>query len=179
MLSLLIARLALVPEGARVDPRLAVDSVGEARLLIAPRAQAPPSTPSPSAPPLADPNARRVDFVARLTDSHSLARLDIPNRENGSYTVKTLACAMWALRRLLATPPAGRTEAFFVDTLRALVSQGGDASANGAVAGAILGAVLGYAHLPASWLQALPNHAWLTKEADMYCDAVSRTWSAV
>lgn len=67
------------------------------------------------------------------------------------YTFKCLASALFGLR---SREP-------FIPTMTRLVREAGDADTNGAVCGAMLGAKVGYNGLPAEWLAAMPNKAWL------------------
>ena len=83
---------------------------------------------------------------------------------------------MWAFRQLDKTPASGRDADFFRTTVRAVAAQGGDASANAAVAGAVLGAVLGAASLPEDWLSALPNSKWLAAEVETFLSSAAPTW---
>ncbi len=61
-----------------------------------------------------------------------------------------------------------RNEAFFKETIKTVAAEGGDASANCAEAGTVLGAALGGRRLPAGWLTAMPNIAWLEKEIETF-----------
>lgn len=157
MFTSLVNRLSRFPDKAVIDGGAAVDAITAGRDLIR------------------DP-ARRSDYLKRLTDTKRLADLKLGDREHRSYTLKTLACAMWAFRQVVKTPPSKRDAAFFKTTLATLAKQGGDASANCAVAGAVLGAVLGHKRLPDEWLKALPHHDWLTKEVAAFLAAAAATW---
>jgi ADP-ribosylglycohydrolase len=102
--------------------------------------------------------------------------------ENVGYTFKCMGCAIWALDIVCALSGRDRT---FVnntkndssDSIRStldfkkiiihLVKEGGDASANAAVAGSVIGAFLGYKALPQDWIMLLPNRLWLDKKIEM------------
>ena len=149
------AALVRLPPGAAVDPGTATEPVRAGRGRLADE-------------------AHREDYSRRLIATKALAEMALGEREGRSFTLKTLACAMWALRRLIKT--TDYTAGFFRETLRELASEGGDASANCAVAGAVLGAALGAGALPEDWLAALPHLAWLEKEIKDFIDEVSKTW---
>jgi ADP-ribosylglycohydrolase len=165
--TLLIHALIRLPAGVNIPPEIARAPISAGRALIAPEAK-----------PKTDPNkvTRREDFMRRLTDSRRVEDLHVEDRENRSYAIKTLACAMWALRQLIRTPPAKWTADFFVSTIRRLASRGGDATANCAIAGAVLGSVMGEKNLPLDWIKALPHQAWLHKETDKFFTAAATTW---
>jgi ADP-ribosylglycohydrolase len=120
--------------------------------------------------------AGRQDYVRRLASTEKIADLGLGDRDGRSYTLKTLAVALWALRRAARTPPAGWTADFFVAAIREVAAQGGDASANCAVAGAVLGAVGGFGALPPAWVAALPVHDWLVAEVRAFLEAATPTW---
>jgi ADP-ribosylglycohydrolase len=155
----LLNALAHVPAGARIPPAVAAAPVAAGRAAIRDL-------------------ARQSDFMKRLTETRRLTELRLGERDNRAYTVKTLACAMWALRQLIKTPPARRDATFFKETVRAVAAQGGDAGANAAVAGAVLGAALGIEKLPADWIDALPHGKWLAAEIAAFLTAVAPTWPA-
>lgn len=106
----------------------------------------------------------RAEFLNRLTRTVRLAELELEERENRTYTFRTMGCAFWALRQVVRTPPSKRDADFFKNTIRLAAGQGGDATSNCAIVGAVLGAVLGEARLPADWLAAMPHRKWLDKE---------------
>ena len=115
--------------------------------------------------------------MRRLTNSRALADLGLDERDNRSYTLKTLAVAMWALRQLVKVPAGDANAAFFKSVVASVAAQGGDASANAAVAGAVVGAALGHQRLPQDWLAALPHRAWLMKEIAAFVQAAELTWA--
>jgi len=157
MLTLLLNALSRVPGDAPIAASIALGPIAAGRDLIA------------------DP-ARKADYMRRLTDSKNLAALALGERDNRSYVLKTLSCAMWALRQLTRTPPRERNAAFFAATLRRVAAEGGDASANCQVVGAVLGAALGHNCLPQEWLNAPPHHKWLLLEIKTFLEAVAPTW---
>jgi ADP-ribosyl-[dinitrogen reductase] hydrolase len=120
--------------------------------------------------------AQKDDYMRRLTNTGRLEALGLGEREHRSHTLKTCAAAMWAFRRL-ARAAVPRDARFFKRTVRAVVAQGGDASANGAVVGAVLGAALGRANLPEDWLAALPHRDWLAAEVEAFLAAAAPTWA--
>lgn len=165
-LALLLRALAALPGGALVPPAL----------IAVPAAAGREALSEPPVNPGAPFYSRRRDYMARLTDTKSLPALALDDRDARSYTLKTLACAMWAFRQLVRTPAARRDAAFFVSTVRQVVAQGGDTSANAMVVGAVLGAALGPSNLPAAWVEALPHGEWLCKEITDFLKAAEPTW---
>jgi ADP-ribosylglycohydrolase len=115
---------------------------------------------------------RRIDFMLRLTEATTLEAIVLDERDRRSYAVKTLACVMWVMRRIIHTPPTERGPEFFKDIIRAVGARGGDASANCCAAGAVLGALLGADDLPRDWLHALPNKDWLEREITGFVTAM-------
>ena len=69
-------------------------------------------------------------------------------------------------------------EGTFEDRLLRVVSLGGDADTNGAVAGALAGAAAGWTGLPAPWLDRLADRAELEAEADRLADLSRRLGTA-
>lgn len=158
--TLLINRLAQLPAGADIP----------ASIIVQPAAAGRDRIKEP---------ARKDDFMARLTETKTLAALELDSRDQRSYAVRTLACAVWALRRLIRTPAAQRDTAFFKATISEVAAAGGDASANAAVVGTILGTALGAGQLPADWLAALPNHEWLRDEVAKFIASAATTWERI
>lgn len=71
------------------------------------------------------------------------------------YTYRCMGVGLWALGEF-----AQREESWedrFEDILRMVISEGGDADTNGAVAGAVLGSVVGYSHLPKHLVRGLQD----------------------
>ena len=68
--------------------------------------------------------------------------------------------AMSAGLRAAVTPPG------FEDALVAMVSAGGDADTNAAVAGAVLGARYGASAIPQRWQNCIPQRARIERLAD-------------
>lgn len=114
---------------------------------------------------------RRQEYMKRLTESSSLRQLGLGLRDDQTYTLKAAACAMWAFRQLVRTPPARRDSELFRAAISELAMQGGSSCANCAVAGGVLGAALGVGGLPEDWLRALPLK-------DALAEAVERFMSA-
>jgi ADP-ribosylglycohydrolase len=158
--ALLLNQLAQLPAGADVPATIIVQPVAAGRDR------------------LKEPG-RKDDFMARLTATKTLAALELDSRDQRSYAVRTLACAVWALRRLIRTPAAQRDAAFFKATVGEAAAAGGDASANAAVVGTVLGAALGAEQLPADWLAALPNHQWLRAEVSTFLASAATTWERI
>lgn len=166
--TLLLNALTHAPDTGLIDPHIAVAPVSAGRDIIsepAPRQGEPPPQIT-----------RKSDYMARLTKTKQIAGLALGERDNRSYTLKTLACAMWTFRQLVRTPPAKRDADFFKAVIRQVVEQGGDSSANGAVAGAVLGAAMGIQGVPADWVAAMPHHKWLVTETEKFIAAVIPTW---
>ena len=113
---------------------------------------------------------QRADYMARLTDTADIGQIGLGERDNRSHVNKTLAVALWACRQLARTLPAARDNEFYKKVIRAVAAEGGDASANCAVAGTVLGAMMGASGLPRDWLEALPNRDWLDAEIDKYVE---------
>jgi ADP-ribosyl-[dinitrogen reductase] hydrolase len=101
-----------------------------------------------------------VGAAARAVAGASLADLALDDRAMG-YTVKAMQVGLWALRR----------EANLESVLVEVVSEGGDADTNGAVAGAVLGARDGEAAIPARWLRAIRDVERLRALADALHEA--------
>lgn len=118
----------------------------------------------------------REEYAAVLGRSKRLADLRLDEREKSRDALKTLAVALWAYRRLIATPPAARDPAFYRKALWEVACQGGDTTSNCAVVGAIFGAACGKSIIPAAWLRAPPHFAWLQKEVDAFITAAAATW---
>ena len=94
-------------------------------------------------------------------DVHAIARACIATSRSllvlctiVGYTLKCLGSGLFGLR----------SQEGFIPTMTRLVREAGDADTNGAVCGAMLGARLGYDGLPADWLAAMPNKAWLDRK---------------
>lgn len=77
---------------------------------------------------------------------------DIKLEEQIGYTLKCMACGIYAFRN---------RKRLFKDVLLEIVFEGGDADTNAAVACSILGAYQGYDKLPDSWLKKMPHYDWL------------------
>lgn len=148
----LIRSLAEVPAGAAVSPEC---------MRAATRA---------GCIALTDP-AQRLDFVARLTESKEISKMRIDDREERSYAVMTMACAVWALRGILRTPADQRSPDLYKRMIREIAAEGGDAGANCFVVGAMLGALMGTSGLPADWMSALPGIDWLEDEVGNFITA--------
>jgi ADP-ribosylglycohydrolase len=157
MFSLMLNHLARLPDGTAVRAADIVDPIQAGREMI----------PEPQ---------RQRDYMQRLTHSKEVSELRLGDQENRSYTLKTLACAMWAFRQLARTPPENWDAEFFQDVITEIASQGGDASANCAVVGMVLGAAMGLKKLPAEWITATPDHEWLMGEIDAFLLATTPTW---
>ena len=78
--------------------------------------------------------------AAALDDGAGVAAIDLDHPKSG-FVLKTMRAALWCARH-----PAN-----FEDGLSAIVSAGGDADTNGAIAGACLGARFGLAGIPSHW----------------------------
>jgi ADP-ribosylglycohydrolase len=157
MLSLMLNRLSRVPSGTTITPDIIIDAIAEGRRHI----------PIP---------LRQKDYMTRLTHSKALEDLSLDSPESRSYTLKTLACAMWAFRQLARAPPADRHAGLFRAAIIDIASQGGDSSANCAVVGMVLGAALGLKQLPEEWLAALPSKEWLMMQVAAFLQAAEPTW---
>ncbi|KAL1519132.1 hypothetical protein AB1Y20_003395 [Prymnesium parvum] len=84
-------------------------------------------------------------------DPQSLRDLELDDPHKLGYTFKCLGSGVWALN----------SETSFESTMRQIVSEGGDADTNCAVAGALLGCRLGFSQLPSNWVAELQHSSWL------------------
>ena len=85
-------------------------------------------------------------------------KLRLDDQSSIGYTYKCLGAAFMALKiasRILQSPE--HAASCFSLPLRAVISQGGDADTNAAVAGALMGAYLGQDHIPTRWIENLPD----------------------
>jgi ADP-ribosylglycohydrolase len=73
------------------------------------------------------------------------------------YTLVAMSIMLWAVR-------CAEAGADFVSIINAIVSAGGDADTNAAIAGAVLGARFGYSALPKAWIDSTPHRDWLNKK---------------
>jgi len=101
----------------------------------------------------------RLDNAATLKtdlfEKLNTGAYDVSNK-NG-YTFVALAVMIWAVRAAIA----GYN---YETVMKTIVTAGGDADTNAAIAGAVLGAYFGYSALPQAWVNATPNQAWLDKK---------------
>ena len=87
----------------------------------------------------------RISEFIDLSLSPDIRALELQDEDSVGYTLRTLAAALWAYWH-------ART---FEEGLLAVVSEGGDADTNAAVACAILGAKFGYQAIPAEYKEGL------------------------
>jgi ADP-ribosylglycohydrolase len=87
----------------------------------------------------------RISEFIDLSLSPDIRALKLQDEDSVGYTLRTLAAALWAYWH-------ART---FEEGLLAVVSEGGDADTNAAVACAILGAKFGYQAIPAEYKEGL------------------------
>ena len=87
----------------------------------------------------------RIPEFIDLSLSPDIRALELQDEDSVGYTLRTLAAALWAYWH-------ART---FEEGLLAVVSEGGDADTNAAVACAILGAKFGYQAIPAEYKEGL------------------------
>ena len=157
MLTMLLNALCRIPVAAAVPASAAIAPIAQGRDRITD-------------------STRKADYMRRMTNTKRLEDLMLGERENQSYTLKTCAAAMWTFRQLVKTPPANRNAAFFKETICAIAAQGGNASANAAIAGAVLGAAVGFDRLPRDWRDALPHGQWLSAEIEAFLVHAEPTW---
>jgi ADP-ribosylglycohydrolase len=157
-LTLLLNQLSRLEVGATISASVAIGPIAAGRDHIA----------NP---------ARKREFMHDLTNTFKLSNIELGERDNRSYTIKTLRCAMWTFRRIITTAPANRDAKFFRTVIEQIATEGGDASANCAVAGAMLGSIMGVDRLPADWLEVLPHRKWLNSEIDAFIAAAEPTWT--
>lgn len=106
---------------------------------------------------------RMIDYVERAIEGE-LGALDLDEGIGGdetdtrasSYTLKTMAVALWVL---FHAPN-------FRDGLLEIIHEGGDAANNGAVAGAVLGAKFGFESIPAEWVNGMANFHDMMQRGD-------------
>ena len=84
--------------------------------------------------------------VVRMAAVADIDGLQLATRPRG-HVLRTLGAGLWA-----SVVPAD-----FESGLIAIVSEGGDADTNGAVAGAVAGAWFGAAVIPERWLESVPE----------------------
>jgi ADP-ribosylglycohydrolase len=72
-----------------------------------------------------------------------------------SYTFKTMACGIYALRVIEAAERTNTT-INFKKLITTIVNECGSSECNGAVAGAVVGAYIGYTNLPHDFIDMLP-----------------------
>jgi ADP-ribosylglycohydrolase len=87
----------------------------------------------------------RISEFIDLSLSPDIRALELQDEDSVGYTLRTLAAALWAYWH-------ART---FEEGLLAVVSEGGDADTNAAVACAIIGAKFGYQAIPAEYKEGL------------------------
>lgn len=89
-----------------------------------------------------------------------LEDLNLDHSQTMGYTLKTMACALWAYYN---------ADDFELALLK-IVNQGGDADTNAAVACAVLGAKLGFDKIPKTYTQNLLNNKILEDKFIQYID---------
>lgn len=116
-----------------------------------------------------------VDKITKITQAYhpalkeyfdkaavSLEALDLDEGLNPGetdrvgYTLKTLGAGFWALQQ-------GKS---FQDSISKIISAGGDADTNAAVAGALLGVKFGYKSIPQKWVEGLVYKKELTTKVE-------------
>lgn len=130
-------------------------------------------------------HAHQEDMVTRAKKSTDLIAVGLAERDERGYTLKTFACAVWAVRQLITAPLSlhsqgslhsapVRDAALYERCMRQIAAEGADADTNCAVAGAVLGAALGFDGLPKKWVEAVPaaHRKWLDAEIDKYIAAI-------
>jgi len=95
----------------------------------------------------------------------NLASSKQTRRDKNGYTLVAFAIMLWALRAAMA-------QHSYSSIIKTIISAGGDADTNAAIAGAVLGAWFGYSNLPSDWINATPHKAWLDKKIN---DFLNRT----
>ena len=104
----------------------------------------------------AEPNCTRgtdripTEILERVRNAGRMpTRLDSLYGDQGliGHTLIALQLGLWAADTALD----------FEEALEEVMTAGGDTDTNGAVAGAVLGARYGYEHIPAEWLDCVPE----------------------
>ena len=98
---------------------------------------------------------RIFDWVY-VAHSGTLDDLDLDNKYEMGYTLRTLGAGLWAYFH----------SKDFISGLLTVINEGGDADTNGAVTGAILGSKYGYSSIPEYYLQNLHNKELFEKKVN-------------
>lgn len=96
-----------------------------------------------------------------------LLDLTLDDQHGAKNVLKTLGCAIYALRALQQVERHATYmthDSVFKEILINIVEQGGDCHTNACIAGAVLGSWLGYKKIPADWIYQLKHHAWLSEQ---------------
>ena len=93
----------------------------------------------------------RIEEYIMLAQSKSISTLQLDDKANMGYTLKTMAAGIWALLH----------SENFKEGLLAVVNAGGDADTNAAVACSILGAKFGYNTIPEQYINGLLQKDYL------------------
>ena len=90
---------------------------------------------------------KRISEYLKIAFDGSLDDLELDDYYTMGYTLKTLAAALWPLYHCDS----------FEEGLLTVVSAGGDADTNAAVACSLLGAKYGYSSIPSKYVEGLNN----------------------
>jgi ADP-ribosylglycohydrolase len=105
-------------------------------------------------------DATELSAHVQTAYTKNIVELKLDDISKMTYVYKTLGAAIYSLQVIRAGKETERVPSF-KKVIKKIAAEGGDADANCAVAGAVLGAYLGYSGLPARWIVAMPNAAWL------------------
>lgn len=94
-------------------------------------------------------DSRILEWVDVAYNSSHISMLDLDETYSIGYTLRTLSAALWCYWHASS----------FEEGLLSVVSEGGDADTNGAIAGAILGAKFGLSSIPGHYIDDLDNGA--------------------
>ena len=97
----------------------------------------------------------RIEKYVRLAQSEDILTLELDDKANMRYTLKTMAAGIWVLLH----------SDNFSNGLQDIVNAGGDTDTNAAVACSILGAKYGYGNIPKQYIDGLCRKDYLMEIA--------------
>jgi ADP-ribosylglycohydrolase len=127
----------------------------------------------------AEPSAdeRELSSCVRIAYTANIDQLKLGDVGTSSYVHKTVSCCVYALQ-VIKVALANQRVPNYKKFIELVVSKGGDASANAAVAGAVMGAYLGLGRLPAELVAAIPNRVMINSTIMTVVETVTRLISA-
>lgn len=100
----------------------------------------------------------RISDWVHVAHSGTLDDLDLDNKYEMGYTLRTLGASLWAYFH----------SEDFISGLLSVINKGGDADTNGAVTAAILGSKYGCSSIPEYYLQNLHNKELFEKKVSVF-----------